>query len=522
MSKKILINNITLPFTAPPEEACAKASEIIGGSYKILRSYIYRKSIDARHKNNICFVYSVIAEIEYDKEIRGFKSINTDNTLKFDFTSENYEKLETPPVIVGFGPCGMFCALVLAEYGYNPVVIERGGGIDERIEKAQNFYNTGILDSDTNIQFGAGGAGTFSDGKLTTRINDEKCGYILERFHQLGAPSDILTDAKPHIGTDIVRKIVKNIGARIIESGGHLYLNTKLLKIKYNGNRAYAAITDKGEFPCGSLTLAAGHSARELYDLYKADGYDIIKKPFSVGVRIEHLRTDIDKAVYGNNAGNPLLGAADYAFSKRIGEEAVYTFCMCPGGEVIAAASEENGVVVNGMSYRNRGGANSNAALVVSVTPDDPVGFQRSLEKAAFKAGGGNYAAPVQTVGDYMNNILINKPKMVKPTYMNGNYNIYDLNKIFPVHINEMLKAGIDDFGKKLKGFAAADSILTGVETRTSAPYRIKRNEDYTAIGFDNIYPCGEGAGYAGGIMSAAVDGVNCALKIMERYRVRI
>ena len=520
MIYNILIKDIRLPFTVPYENAISIAKNMLRGKYNIVNAYIYRKSIDARKKSNIIFVYSVVVSVEAVTVDENYTLIYNESDFDTDI-SYGDDILSAPPVITGFGPCGIFCALILAEHGYNPIVIERGGDIDERIQKVDEFYNSCTLDTESNIQFGAGGAGTFSDGKLTTRINDKKCRYILESFHKFGAPDNILTDSKPHIGTDNLREIIKKLKTRIIELGGTIHFNTKLTNIYYNNKSAEKISTNNSEIPCGALVLATGHSARDVYKLLQNDNYSIDNKSFSVGVRIEHLREDINNAMYGDNAGNPLLDAADYAYSHRTDNKAVYTFCMCPGGEVIAAASEEGGVVTNGMSSYNRDGRNSNSALVVSVSPDDPMEYQRKLEHLAFVAGGKNYHAPIQTVGDFMNAVSKTEPSRVTPSYMNGKYTLYDLNRLFSHDINQMLKLGLKEFNRKLDGFSSPDSIITGVESRTSAPYRITRDENYTAVGYDNIYPCGEGAGYAGGIMSAAVDGINCAIKIMQRYKGR-
>lgn len=520
MIYNILIKDIKLPFTILSEEAVSIAKRMVTEKYNIINAYVYRKSVDARRKNNIMFVYSVVVSVETSHIDDKYTLI--DDTSEFDFgIAYGNNVMSASPVITGFGPCGMFCALMLAEYGYNPIVIERGDDIDERINKVNKFYESGMLDTESNIQFGAGGAGTFSDGKLTTRINDKKCRYVLNRFHDFGASDDILIDGKPHIGTDKLREIVKNLKTRIIELGGTIHFNTKLTNIYYNNKSAVKIATNQSDISCGALVIATGHSARDIYGLLKNDSYDIHNKPFSVGVRIEHLRSDIDKAMYGEYAGHPLLGAADYSYSHRDGDKAVYTFCMCPGGEVIAATSENECVVVNGMSYNSRNGRNSNSALVVSVSPDNPMEFQRYLEHQAYIAGGRNYHAPVQTIGDYINDTSGTEPLRVIPTYMNGKYTLYNMNKIFPQDINNMLKLGLNKFNYKLNGFSSPDNIITGVETRTSAPYRIQRDENYVAVGYDNIYPCGEGAGYAGGIMSAAVDGINCAIKIMQRYKYK-
>ena len=420
----------------------------------------------------------------------------------------------------------MFTALTLAENGYEPIVLERGGNIASRKKAVASFYQTGILDVGSNIQFGAGGAGTFSDGKLVTRINDHRCSYILTRLVEFGAPEDITVNAKPHIGTDLLEKIVDNMAARIEELGGKIYYNTQMTGIKTDASgRATSVLTNNGEIECGTLTLALGHSARDTYSYLLKSCYVIEPKAFSVGVRVEHLQSDISYALYGDKASE--LPPGEYSLSKREGERGVYSFCMCPGGEVVAAASEEGGVVTNGMSRRARDMVNANSAIAVSVNKEDygnsvegAIEFQRNLEKRAFAMGGGNYNAPMQTLGDFMNSCLKNEPTRVNPSYMGGNRTTpCDLNKLLPAFVCEMLKIGFADFGRKIQGFDAPYALLTGVESRTSAPVRIIRNTDMTAIGHSNVYPCGEGAGYAGGITSASLDGLACALEIMKRYK---
>ena len=324
MIYNILIKDIRLPFTVPSDEAILTAKKELRNKYKVINAYIYRKSVDARRKSDIMFVYSVAVSVEANSVDDKYTLINDESD--FDKNLEYGSEIMTaPPVVTGFGPCGIFCALLLAEHGYKPVVIERGGDIDERIRKVNDFYISRKLDTESNIQFGAGGAGTFSDGKLTTRINDKKCRYILERFHEFGAPDEILTDGKPHIGTDKLREIIKKLKTRIIELGGTVHFNTKLTNIWYNDKSAVKISTNQSDISCGALVIAAGHSARDVYTMLRNDNYPIDNKPFSVGVRIEHLRADIDTAMYGINAGNPLLDAADYAYSHRNGDKAVYT-----------------------------------------------------------------------------------------------------------------------------------------------------------------------------------------------------
>ena len=476
---------------------------------------ISKKSIDARR--DISFVYTVYAEIDggrwNDPDIKPCSEAELN--LSRGTTPMNHR-----PVIVGFGPAGMFAGLLLAENGYAPLILERGGDVDERVAAVEKFTREGSLDVNTNIQFGAGGAGTFSDGKLTTRINDPLIAYVLKILHELGAPEDILYKAKPHIGTDILREVVKNADRRIRELGG---------EIRYHAaakNIASSSVTADGEkIPFDALILATGHSARDTYAELLSAGFLVQPKAFSVGVRAEHLRSDIDKALFGIHAGDEALGRGEYQLSHREGERGCYTFCMCPGGTVVPSASEEGGVVTNGMSTRARDGRNANAAVCVSVLPSDygsdparAIEFQRNLERAAFAAGGRNYYAPMQTVGDLLNGRTGTEPSKIIPTYRDGLVTPADLNQIFPPFVTGMLKTGLSAFGRKIRGYADDCVPLTGVETRTSAPVRIVRDENCQAVGHPGIYPCGEGAGYAGGIVSAAVDGIRVASRIISEF----
>jgi len=485
-----------------------------------------KRSVDARKKDDIHYVCSVIFETNAPVNERSLKRVGAVALAqkKFELTFGK-EELSSRPIVVGMGPCGMFAALMLAENGYCPIVLERGPSVYERKAKVDEFYKTGILDVNANIQFGAGGAGTFSDGKLVTRINDDRCSYVLERLVEFGAPKDILYNAKPHLGTDNLLGIVDKVSERIEELGGKIYYNTAVLSVNTKNGAAYSVNTSRGEIACGALVLALGHSARDTYKTLIERGYDVVAKPFSVGVRIEHLQSELDRAMYGDMA--QYLPHAEYSLSKIVGERGVYSFCMCPGGEVVAAASEEGGVVTNGMSNYARDGINANAALAVSVLPKDfgntplaAIQFQRDLENAAFCSGGCNYFAPSQTVGAFMSGTCDKSFGKIKPTYMGGGKTQFcDLNTILPGFVSEMLKIGIADFDRKINGFGSECAVLTGVETRTSAPVRILRDENMLANGFFNIYPAGEGAGYAGGITSAAVDGIAASAKLMSKYR---
>lgn len=521
--QKLLVNGIRVQYKNGggdyEAEAVHKAASMI---YKKtgLKPYnlkISKKSIDARR--DISFVYTVYAEVDSGKKIDS-PDIRAYSEPELDLKYGKAE-LSARPVIVGFGPAGIFAGLLLAEHGYDPIILERGASVDERVESVEKFIRHGILDTSTNIQFGAGGAGTFSDGKLTTRINDPNIVYVMRVLHELGAPDDILYKAKPHIGTDILRQVVKNADEKIRSLGGEVLYKTKAERI------TDSTVTANGEnLPYGVLILAAGHSARDTYSELIGSGFAVEPKPFSVGVRAEHLQSDIDRAMYGSHAGDKCLGHAEYQLSYRKGDRGCYTFCMCPGGEVVPSASEEGGVVTNGMSTHSRDGRNANAAVCVSVKPEDygsnpisAIEFQRKLERGAFELGGRDYKAPMQTVGDLMSGKHGSEPTRITPTYRSGKVTPSDLTKIFPPFVTEMLREGISDFGRKIKGYDSPDVPLTGVETRTSSPVRILRGDDLCAVGHPKIYPCGEGAGYAGGIVSAAVDGIRVASKIISVYR---
>lgn len=519
----VAVRNIRIPLHAPKGEMFSEAEKrlkAIDGSLEIKKLEIFKKSVDTRHRT-IYLVYSVLADIdgEIDREkLEKADCYEITDGDPFEDVPRGNTAMDGRPLVVGFGPCGMFAALCLAEQGFRPIVIERGEPVALRLMKVAKFMKTGILDTESNIQFGAGGAGTFSDGKLVTRINDRKVSYVLHRFVEFGAPNSVLTEAKPHIGTDRLLTVVSRIDSKIKELGGEIYYGTRMERLIFSGRRVEAVETNNGTIRCGAVILAIGNSSRDTYGYLLGRGCTLQPKPFSVGVRIEHLQSELDRAVFGSEAGNPLLGHAEYAMSHRRGEDCVYTFCMCPGGEVIASASEEGGVVTNGMSRYLRNGSNANAALVVNVAPQNPIEYQRGIECKAFHLGGGNYTAPAQTVGDYLNGRKGSTPKLT-PTYRGGKVNYTDLSALFEPRINSMLKLGLKVFDEKIRGFADSGALLTGAETRTSAPFRILRDAEMLSPDAENLYPGGEGAGYAGGISSSAVDGVNIALKILEKYK---
>lgn len=530
--KRYIVQNIKLPVEASKDVVFAHAKRRLltfFSSGEIIRTEIFKRSVDARKRGDIKFVWSVVANVDskrgYGAETLAKEGIVLSKNSTLDVVYGT-EKMNGRPVIVGFGPCGMFCALVLAQNGYRPIVIERGQSVEKRTADVDAFMKSGVLSPDSNIQFGAGGAGTFSDGKLVTRINDEKCAVVIELMHKFGAPDDVLYKAKPHVGTDYLKKVVSGIEKEIISLGGEIHYNTKFIGFSEKNGRIVSIKTTAGEIGCGVLVSAIGHSARDTFGVLSSRGVSMIPKAFSVGVRIEHLQEDIDRMLYGGMAGHPMLPQGEYSLSHKCKNgRGVYTFCMCPGGTVVAAASEDGGVVTNGMSDHGRSGRNANSAIAVSVLPDDfggdikgAVAFQRNIERRAFSVGGGDYSAPAQTVGSFLGVTRTEKLGKVEPTYMNGKIVLSDFEGIFPGFVLESLKEGLFDFDRKLPGFAAPDAVLTAPETRTSSPLRIPRGENFLADGYDNFYPSGEGAGYAGGITSAGVDGINCALKIMARY----
>ena len=479
--------------------------------------YIFKKSIDARDKNNVHYVYTLDLELNGDKE-KYFDKVSKYEAPKFEVKRNSKYR----PIIVGFGPAGMFAGLVLAECGLKPIILEQGNSVDQRIKDVEEFRKNGKLNTSSNIQFGEGGAGTFSDGKLNTGNSSIYSRFVLEQFVKFGAPKEILYTAKPHIGTDNLVNVVKNIREYIKSKGGDVIFGEKVTDFIFENGKLKSVIASK-EYETDSVILAIGHSSRDTIKKLLEKGVEIKPKDFAVGVRIEHLQSQINEAQYGNKT-KLKLPSADYKLVYHTSNDrVVYSFCMCPGGEVMASSSEENTIVTNGMSKFARDGENANSALLVNVKTTDfgetPLGgieFQENLERKAFEYGGGNYFAPCQRVEDFLNNRKTEEFGKVKPTYKPGVTKV-DLNEILPEFVNEALKEGIIELNKKLVGFADADSVLTGVETRTSSAVQITRDRESLLSNILGLYPCGEGAGYAGGIMTSAIDGIKCAIKLIEK-----
>lgn len=529
----IRINNIKLSLDEDISLVKAKAAKKLRVDISDIKNYkILKESIDARRKSKIEFIYSV--ELSVGLNDRRIAERLNDSDILFEEPAAGREivtgsiKLEHRPVIIGSGPAGLFAGLFLAKYGYKPIIFERGKPVAERTEAVKSFWNTGELDPECNVQFGEGGAGTFSDGKLTTRIKDDRCSMVLEEFAKAGAPEDIVYNYKPHIGTDILKTVVVNIREEIKALGGEVHFSSKLTGIE-SKDGAVRSITINGreKIDCSVLVLALGHSARDTIEMLLRSGIIMTSKPFAVGFRIEHKQSMIDEAQYGEYANHPKLKSADYRLTYRSKKynRPCYTFCMCPGGIVVAAASEENRTVTNGMSEYARDGENANSALVCAVTQEDFKGtgptagmeFQRMLEETAYRLGGGKYIAPIQRVDDFLKNRASTALGEVKPSYTRG-YRLTDLNDCLPLEVSAVMKEALVSFDNKIKGFGSKDAVLTGVETRTSSPVRIERKENGQSAGIAGIYPAGEGAGYAGGIVSAAVDGIRISEEIMKIY----
>ncbi len=525
---KYIINNIRLSLDDSDEDLKSAAAHRLKTNVNNLKSFkIIKESVDARRKPNISLIYSVSVEIDGKAGTSSNPDVRLLEEQEVQPLIQGDQKMKNRPVIVGSGPAGLFAGLVLAQNGYRPLILERGKDVTARSLLVEEYWKSGTLDPETNIQFGEGGAGTFSDGKLTTRINDRRCDKVLQEFFLSGAHEEILYKSKPHIGSDVLKKVIVKMRERIEEAGGEIRFDSRLTSLIINNGRVSGVvINEKEQIPSEVVVLAIGHSARDTFQSLLEQGINFIQKPFSIGVRIEHPQRDVNAAQYGIAAGHPKLGSADYQLFCKTGGRTVYSFCMCPGGVVVASASETGSIVTNGMSEFARDKENANSALVVSVEPEDfggkhplaGVEFQRTWERLAFSVAGGNNSAPIQTLEDFVLGRNSGRIGAVKPSYT-GKTTVSDINLCLPSFVTDSMKESIAYFDRRLKGFGRKDALMTGVETRTSSPVRIPRGETLEAIGVGGLYPAGEGAGYAGGIVSAAVDGIRVAEQVIRTYR---
>jgi uncharacterized FAD-dependent dehydrogenase len=527
----IRLNSVHLPFDHSETELELTIIKLLGIPREEMISYrIYKRSLDARKGRPLLRVYSLLVEVKTPDALAGI--IRKSDKISL-FRDQMYEvprvvpqQDRKRPLVIGSGPAGLFAGLVLAEAGLNPLILERGSSVQERTKDVRKFWEHGILDPESNVQFGEGGAGTFSDGKLRTRVKDksQRTQKILEELTAAGAPEEILYDHKPHVGTANLVKVVKNLRLKIEQLGGEYRFNAKVVDLILENEKLVGVLLADGQQLFSDIAiLAIGHSARDTFEMLQARGVKFAPKAFSAGFRIEHPQAEIDRNQYGKFAGHPDLGAAEYQLSYRTSSgRSVYSFCMCPGGSVIGASSEENGVVTNGMSQYTRAESNANSAIVAEVYPVDygqqamdGFHFQRHWEQNAFRMGGANYDAPVQLVGDFLRGEVTSTLGEVTPSYRPG-YQFCDLRTALPeVVVNAILEA-LPMFNQKIPGFTLPGAVLTGVETRTSSPLRILRGEDLESISIRGLYPVGEGSGYAGGIMSSAIDGIKAAEKIIE------
>jgi len=531
----IILNELKIPLTADASSLSSYAARALALSQSSIRSLrVVRISLDARKKSDIFFRYALELELSPKEEKRLLAKGNLNILRAEEFNGElsihpGAEEPRGAVIVVGLGPAGLFAAHLLAEYGYKPIVIERGKAISERKADVERFWSEGTLDEESNLMYGEGGAGSFSDGKLTTRIKDGRVHYVLSTLANFGAPEEIRVMAKPHVGTDRLAITVENMRKSIVSMGGEIRFGTrfegllteagelKAIRVKKNGMEE--------RIPCCACILGIGQGARDTYRRLHEEGIELSPKPFAVGVRIEHPRTMIDKAQYGEFAGHPRLGAAEYRISAQAFGRGVYSFCMCPGGLVVASSSSEGEVVTNGMSYYARDAENSNAAIVVQVDsrdygtdPLEGLRFQEELEHRAYHFGGGGYAAPASRLADFLSG---DKPRgfgTVNPSYRPG-VTPCDLRKVLPDFVSAPLKEAFADFGRKIRDFDMGDAVMTAAETRTSSPVRILRDENGEATRCKGLYPVGEGAGYAGGIVSAAVDGLKAAERVIARFK---
>ncbi|MEN8243208.1 MAG: NAD(P)/FAD-dependent oxidoreductase, partial [Chloroflexota bacterium] len=504
--------------TAVLKKLGIKAEDLIGYS-------VFKRSYDARKQNEIKLIYTIHAEVKQEKAVlrrkRKDQSVRPAPDTNYKFVTRAPEKIKNRPVVVGTGPCGLFAGLVLAQMGFNPIILERGKRVRERTVDTFGFWRQRELDPESNVQFGEGGAGTFSDGKLHTQIKDKRHlgRKVLTEFVTHGAPEEILYISKPHIGTLKLVKIVENMRNTIQELGGEIRFQSRVDDLVIEDGQLAGVVLSSGEKLLGDhVILAIGHSARDTFTMLDRRGVQIEAKPFSMGLRIEHPQPLIDACRFGENAGNPILGAADYKLVHHSSNgRSVYSFCMCPGGTVLAASSEPETIVTNGMSQYSRNAGNANSAIVVEVFPEDypesPLAgmeYQRKWERRAYQLGGSTYDAPGQLVGDFLAGRPSTEFGTVQPSFKPG-VHLTDLSTSLPDYIIEAIREALPVFDKRIKGFLMDDAILTGVETRTSSPIRILRGKDFQSITLPGLYPAGEGSGYAGGILSSAVDGIKAA-----------
>ncbi len=527
------LTEIKLPLDHPPEAiAQAAIARLRIPATDLISCTVFRRAHDARKKSAIQLIYSLDVEVKNEaavlKRFAKDKDVKITPDIDYRFVAHAPENLTTRPLVIGAGPCGIFAALLLAQMGFRPIILERGKVVRERTKDTWGLWRKSILNTESNVQYGEGGAGTFSDGKLYSQIKDPRHlgRKVLTEFVKAEAPPEILTEAHPHIGTFRLVKMVENMRATIESLGGEYRFESRVTDIDIDAQRQVRGVMlANGEhIAADHVVLAIGHSSRDTFQMLQDRGVYIEAKPFSIGFRIEHPQSLIDTARFGPCAGHPVLGAADYKLVHHASNgRDVYSFCMCPGGTVVAATSEENRVVTNGMSQYSRNERNANAGIVVGITPEQDypgnplagIDFQRKWESAAFTAGGGNYFAPAQRVGDFLSGVASTSLGSITPSYKPG-VTPTDLSSCLPAYAIAAIREALPAFGRQIKGFDQEDAVLTGVETRTSSPIRIKRDESFQSLNTKGLFPAGEGAGYAGGILSAGVDGIKIAEAVAQ------